>query len=168
VKATNSRLGEQFLNITIIVLLAIAVILGYKIYKVKGFKIPSDQSFQSSPTPTVNPEEKEVLNFPEPSASNEEKKKHSQLVLKLAKETDTIDITNCQPEPLVVYLDRGDKLTFKNQDEEPHKIKWGGKDTEITNGMTVISASQVFGSEVGDYGYLCDGSEKPVGVVKIH
>ncbi len=150
----------------IIILVSIAILLGIAIFNQQKGKF-SNNNYGSSPAPSVQPQllpsnltddEKFILFPPPADASKSAKEKHAQIVAKLAKEGDFIEIKNCQPTPLVLQVKQGSKFTIKNDDsiahnfiiDEEHQYK------VPANGNLEIVAQFKYGT--GDYGYICQGT----------
>lgn len=146
----------------IIILIVIALILGYAIYnqqKVNISKNTATKPLTATPVPfpaNLTEDEKFILNPPPATASAEIKKKHADTVAKLAKEEDNLEIKDCQPTPLVLQVKQGTEFTIQNKDSSPHKIIFDSDHHYVlpANGSKTIKADFKYGS--GDYGYICE------------
>ena len=148
----------------IIILLIVALFLGQAIYKQRSMPSPPKPASQhvSSYSPKLMPsdltrEEKDVLTPPSASASQEEKDKHDALAAKLSKESETLDIANCRPNPLVLRIKINQNLKIKNNENIDHKLIFD--DTHqykiLKNSTTTVETD--FGHGAGLYGYVCEG-----------
>jgi len=101
----NARRIQSLLTI---ILIAIALVLGYAIYSQRIANQPKLTPERSlSPLPKLLPsdlteQEKTLLNPPSSDVPQEERDKHDALAAKLSKESDSLDIADCHSNPLVV------------------------------------------------------------------
>lgn len=169
----------------ITILAVIAVFLGYRIYqKQTEVALPPSKNIQTQDIPSPkgsvdkvtsvsnleSNERQEVLNFPSSNASAEEKKKHSDLVNKLGNQSGatTLNISGCNPTPIVSRVKQGSSFKIENPDQLDHTI-YANPAKKIVikgNSESTLSTSD-FGSSLGDYGYNCDTSTTPVGIIQI-
>jgi hypothetical protein len=174
--------------IGIIVLLIIAIVLGYQIYQQQtGYDTSSqnqsinNQEFVTPQAITPNStatapltnqpsaEEIAVLNFPGPNATDAEKKAHSNLVNEVGNKvagTPFLDISGCKPNPIVYRVKRGATFNIKNSDAIDHTINTERKAIIKSNSEQTL-ASKGIGDDLGNYAYSCDDSAGPVGVIQI-
>lgn len=122
------------------------------------------QTLVSTPPPTslvLTKDEKFILNPPPANASRSALQKHADMVARLAKSADSLELNNCKPTPLVLNIKYGSELKIKNNDNVKHIIIIDGKHYyELpTNNSLTIKADFKYGT--GDYGYVCGG----VGIV---
>lgn len=153
---------ERVYPTLIIVLAGTAIILGYSIYgELFKQKVAVQKSEKQS---IVISEEREVLKFPSQDAPAEEKQRHYELVVKLAKEADFLDISKCIASPLVFKTKNGKNFLVKNNDFSDHEIQINEEHryTISANSSRTILAD--FGYGQGLYGYGCDNSGAPVGL----
>ena len=126
--------------------------------------LPSRQTSQKpsytspSPIPQLTEDEKFMLNPPAANASSSAKEKHKIIVASLAKESETIDIKNCKPNPLVVKTKLGSEIKIINKDNEKRRIIIDSKNIfKIAPGEEkMVNTKFKYGT--GDYGYVCEGS----------
>lgn len=149
-------------NLKLITFLAITVILALAIYSQHKIKPSTDPAPSPSPQPkllsdTLTPDEKFILNPPPADASRSAKKKHAEVVAKLAKETPMLEIKNCQPNPLVLQIKQGSEFKIKNYDTVERRIFVDGSHVYKipAKGEQNIKAEFKYGT--GDYGYVCEG-----------
>ena len=144
-----------------IILIGIAIILGYAIYSQHVQKQPpvlSPNSTQQRLLPAnLTDDEHFILNPPSSDASRSAKDKHAQTVAKLAIVGSNIQITNCKPSPLVLQVKLGSEFTITNKDSTSHNITFDEEHTYkvSANGNLTIKAEFKYGA--GDYGYVCEG-----------
>lgn len=153
-------------NSKAIILLSIAILLAVAIFNQQKAKTSQNNS-GSSPVPSAQPgllpttlsdDEKFILFPPSADASKSAKEKHAQIVAKLAKQSDTLEIKDCQPTPLVLLVKQGSKFTIKNKDSAAHNfvIDEEHQYKVSANGSLEIVAQFKYGT--GDYGYVCEGT----------
>ena len=126
----------------IILLTVVAVYLGKVIYD-KSFSSPkgqpkATQTITPSPTQNISSQppwlsnlsdvERSLFNIPSTQASEEEKNKHSDLILKNTYTSSELNIMkDCQPSPLAFPVDKTLSFTAKNTDSVTHTLKIGEK-----------------------------------------
>lgn len=114
--------------------------------------------------PDLTDEEKALLNPPAPNAPKEEKDQHYELLFKLAKESEVLDLKGCiKPDPLALKLKEGSEFKAKSSDGLEHTIVINQDyKFEVEAGQTAtFKANFPFGQ--GAYGYLCDSQPGVVG-----
>lgn len=167
---------DKGILILIGILVVVGGILGYAIYQsgaLKGTPTPTRQdqtgtSVSAPSTPTerteLSEEEKAALNPPGENASEDEKQRHTDLIFKLATDTDVLRISNCEPSPVVMRVVNKRDFTVRNTDSTDRTIFIDGERQYVipAQGETVLTAD--FGKASGIYGYGCDLSNKGVGV----
>ncbi len=159
----RAKLRTYLKNIKFIILVGITLLLGVAIFNQQNAKL------SQSPSPSPSKSEKQllpsnltddkrfILNPPSAEASRAAKDKHMQIVAKLAKVGDILEIKDCQPNPLVLQVKQGSEFKIKNNDNVKHKIIFDeeNKYKIPANGQLTIKADFKYGS--GDYGYVCEG-----------
>ena len=162
------NISKHFTLITILILVVVAVVLGYFILSSAGVNIPfsltnKDGSTSSDPR-ELSSDEKAVLILPD-GKDKEAGKKHNLLVTKLAKQSSVLIISDCQPQPLVTKIAEGSKLTITNEGDTDVTIIVDPENTftVIKGGTKVITVD--FGKGPGFYGYNCDGGTTTSGLL---
>lgn len=179
-------MSKNLIYVGIAALVIIAVVLGYKIYQ-QQIQIPptastGDQSQNiseapltnqatSAPASTIdNAERQKLFSFPGPDATEAERKSHSDLVNKLGNQfasSTFLDITGCQPNPIVYRVKLGGSFRVKNSDQIDHTLSTDKK-TVVKAGSDTTISSTAIGDKPGDYGYGCDGSTgSGVGIIQL-
>ncbi|MDP3769638.1 MAG: hypothetical protein Q8R40_01700 [bacterium] len=176
---------EKTLRIIIVILLVVALGLGYVISKkspprpvgIAATPLPSLVAKTSpspgSPvsTPVLNLDQKLVLDPPPSGSDKEAIGRYFSAVERLAKNEDRIEIgPGCFVDPLVVRIKQGAKFTIKNGDTRDHELNFDGpKSYPIRAGSTeTITVS--FSHGPGIYAYVCDQTspgKKIVGVLTV-
>ena len=142
-----------------------AIVLGQAIYRQRSPQ-PSKESLpketNSSNLPKLLPsdlteDEKAVLNPPSPDAPAAEREKHDALAAKLAKESDSLDITNCRSKPLVLRIKINKNLKVKNSDNIDRKLIFDDTHKYQIAKNSTINLNVDLGHGVGLYGYICEG-----------
>ena len=156
-------------------ILALAItVAGFFIWQ--GMKKEVQKHQQNELVPVYEKPE-DALNFPIRDADSEVLQKHTQLVLESAVQTNTIEIKDCKPSPLIADVFHGSNVTFQNTGDIDITLYWPreveGGTTEFTipaNGENYISIDFLEREEIGDLSmvsYSCDPSFKPAGILVI-
>jgi len=169
-------------NYLIIALTLLAITLAILIYlKNSNFKkqfndqpsssIADKREFDASDSfienPNLTKEEKQALKIPI-GGTDAEKQEHFQLAIKIAKTTDTIEISNCHPQPIVAKINKNEKAVFKNSDSKDHTIIIGLKDIFKIPAKSKKEIDFSFKNEAGKlFGYGCDSSPSAAGLLFI-
>jgi len=161
-------------NALIVVLMLIAFVLGYLIYKQKagtdtntateskvvGSKVQTSKREGENMRPTpqgLTDEEKQALNPPERNATNEEKSQHYNIVANLAEEADFLDINKCEKaDPMVMSLKLKQDFKITNDDSVEHTLIIDEKTRYTIPPGKTITANANFQYGRGAYGYTCD------------
>lgn len=166
-------MSKHLVNIGIVILLGIAVFLGYQIYKqTRVSQVSQSQEASFPPTSgdqnmTESPKTQEVdidtalKQFPTSDSSEEERKKFTDYMLSIGEKTDILTITSCNPTPQISTIKKGDNLKIVNQDNVDHKLNIYQKDISIqANTTTTVNVD--WGP--GGFGYVCDNSGRVRGI----
>ncbi|OGM54184.1 hypothetical protein A3E44_00685 [Candidatus Woesebacteria bacterium RIFCSPHIGHO2_12_FULL_41_24] len=137
------------------------------------YKYNSSKKSQSNSAPKyqdLRVEQKltEALKKPQESAPKEEKQEYKELVAEVAVEGSLIDITGCNPDPLVMQITNNGVFSVKNSDPNEHSFEI--EDSVFTipaSNQTALTAGFGFKRGPGIYTYTCDGSGQPVGALYI-
>lgn len=167
----KSKIKDQ--RSKVIILMGIAIVTASAIYNQQQTKLSSYPAISPAPSPTLVPrplpdnltaDEKFILYPPSADASKSALKKHAQTVKKLAKKADTLEISNCQPKPLVLIVKQGSELTIKNNDNTKRWLIFDEDHLYLlpTNDSLTIKAEFKYGT--GDYGYICK-EEGSIGLI---
>lgn len=148
-----------------IVLLCIALLLGYLIYQQQISSTTGTQEIIPQDFGTYT-QESDVLNWPRQSASAEEQQRHADLIGQLAVEAEYVDIADCVGQPTVFHVQIGQTFTIRNQDTVEHSLTIENDSFSVPAGgmRDVIADSEVFKFGPGNYGYVCDSKQGVAGV----
>lgn len=138
-----------------VILLLIAILLGFQIYY--KYSSPAPQKASAiAPQVSIAPQKAgDPLAFPTPG-DKEGITKHHELLSTLAKTSDTLDVTDCRPNPQILRIKSDDALTIVNK---------GSADITLANGENVYSIKANTTNKIpdmkfthgpGDYGYSCN------------
>ena len=121
------------------------------------------------PTPQASPisakDHKVILAFPDSKASGDERAAYNALVARLARDANTLLVSGCSPDPLVMHVSLAKDFTIRNTDSVKRRVFFQEPTMEIPpNGSVIIHPSKVFTHGPGNYGYFCDGSSDINGV----
>lgn len=143
----------------IIILLVVALVLGQAIYKQHNPQPlpPSKPDVPKLMPPDLTADEKAVLIPPSPDAPSAEREKHDALAAKLAKESDSLDITNCHSNPLVLRIKINKNLKVKNSDNIDRKLIFDDTHEYLISKNSTTTVKVDFGKGAGLYGYICEG-----------
>lgn len=106
--------------------------------------------------PNLNADEKIALTPPAQNASEEEKKRHFDIAVKLALQTDNLDLTNCNSGPVVLKVKQKQNLMLVNKGSVKRVMIF---DEKLQFEIPEKSQKQIvvdFGHGPGLYGYGCD------------
>ena len=159
-------------NALIIVLVFIAVALGFLIYR-KQMPSISRQPSPTSPTTGQMPsesvsdetakrelsaEEQAALTPPSRDASSAEQQDFLTLISRLAKESKFLDISGCFANPLVFRVKFKSSFTARNSDKVDRVIVFDEKNQFIVPAQETKEIKADFGKGPGIYGMGCDSS----------
>lgn len=105
----------------------------------------------------------DVLQAPPENAPADQVKAYVALVYSKAKETGTVSLTDCQPDPVVTKVPKSGTIIIENKDTVDHMLVFGPDETFTIpkNGKSEIAVPFPKGIQIVGYG--CDGSNKGVG-----
>ncbi|MCH7730570.1 hypothetical protein IID21_03530 [Patescibacteria group bacterium] len=163
------------------ILVVVGGVLGYAIYQSGAAKRGQPASTTQTPATsttgttttsvsrTLTADEQAVLSFPGSNASEAERQRHSDLVNKLGNESGYafLDITGCQPLPVVYRVKQNGTFVVKNTSSIEHTIQLDRATTIPAASEKTLKVSEAIGENLGNYGYSCDGSTGPVGVIQV-
>lgn len=113
----------------------------------------------------LTPEEKEAMKTPKPDDTDEVKMAFHGKVVKAAKKTNVIEISNCQPKPPVANIPYGSTFTFKNSGNTDHIVGFNKEKSYTVKKNSSVSVTAEFSIGPGIFGYGCDNSPKEVGLI---
>lgn len=151
---------NQFIVVVNIVLILVALILGYFIYQ--------QRSTSESIRVPDNSDKKNVLLWPPQNASVEEKQRHDDLVRSLAADAEFLDIlSDCTAQPVVLRVRFGETFTIRNQDIVDHVITVNEDNifSIPVGGTKDVKAD--FGKGRGNYGFVCDSRTGVSGILHV-
>ena len=144
---------------SIVVLLVLAVlVVGYYIYNgsqtsTSGVNAPSAQTPKTPARPTVDVQK--LLAENPPGATADQTKAFSIKVANAAVKSDSLDVSQCMPNPSVLHLKIGQSFTVKNSDSASHKLFHGQGVNVTVEAATQKVVTPAFPNP-GIYGYACD------------
>ena len=113
----------------------------------------------------ITKDERATLAHPAKDAPAEEKQSHFELVQKIAKEAQHLDITKCKvANPVVLKVKLGEPITVKNQDSVDHAIVFDADNIFSIPANTTMDIKPDFQFGSGTYGYGCDQTPHTVGI----
>lgn len=159
------------------ILAVTALALGLLIYQQQSGKntIDQEKSFRDSTisssenfTSSSYNSESDVLKWPAPDASLQEKQRHADLVRRLVQDAEFLNISsNCNIQPAVFHAILEKTFTIRNQDVVDHTI------TVNENNVFVIPAGDTknivadFEQGRGNYGFTCDSKRGVAGILAV-
>lgn len=105
-----------------------------------------------------------ILMLPQSTASAQEKKNYISFVSKYASAQNSVDIKNCAPKPLVIWVKSGSDITIKNSDSDAREISVNDQHSVTVPANSSAKIKADFGAGPGVYAYYCGESEGPVGL----
>ena len=180
-------MGNKILTIVVVLLVLVAIILGYSIYKQrfgtgssgKSEQIKEQASVDSS-SESQNPylpsaeelgitsEELAALDFPTSDASINEKNNHIDVVRGAAKEAPYLDITKCEiADPVVLKIKESEGMKVRNQDSVTHTLVLDADTKFIIPAGATEQIKPDFLHGPGIYGYGCDNMPYSIGVLLV-
>ncbi len=171
----KGKLIDTVLNIAIGILTVTALVLGLLIYQEMGGSISLPQislptaKTSASPTPTggagaetasvndpsLTGERGSLLVVPGEKADEKTKAEYIAKVNAAAKEVNTVSVTKCQTDPVVVKAKKGSKLTYKNNDAAEITVKWPGEKSLVIPANQSKAITLDFVAEEGLITYTC-------------
>lgn len=153
--------------IALIIFLVLFSLLGFIALKLINANLPAIQFFLN-PTHKLSSTEQLMLKRARRNPSAIEFKALYQSVVKIAYPTPYIEIGRCAPYPLVARIPLDSYMTFTNSDTKSHTLTFKG-DEEITlqpkeSKSVLINFHRLIPAP---YGYKCDNSPYPVGILFI-
>ena len=166
---------HKSLNVIITILVLVAVGLGIAIVYQKTAFLSDDgeAGIQSQPTPSelsgeaLANEEQTVLNFPAETATESDRRQHSEMVRRLAVASDTLDLTGCRPDPVVLEVLLGETVTVRNSDVESYELVINSEYVFVVPGGGETEVVADFGKGLGVYGYGCEPASQVVGIIHV-
>ena len=172
-------------NLIIVVLIVIAVILGFLIFQRVGDQTTVDTSDVSNTSSEENvandqsqetgdfvdtrdlsslsSDEKAVLKVPS-NGTDEERQGHFNLAVSLAKDTSSVDIAGCVGDPVVARVSSSNQLFVTNSDSLEHTIIFDQDNSFIVPAGGQVSIESVFSKGAGLYGYGCNNNPGVTGL----
>ena len=96
-----------------------------------------------------------------------EKEEHLELAIKLAAETESLNIKDCFGDPVVFKTKLGQQFTIKNLDSEDHLIAFNKDHIYHLPALGEATITAEFGFGSGVYGFSCDESSNATGMVLV-
>lgn len=180
----NERMKNHLGTIVLVLLLIASIVLGYVLYQrltatptatqqeeispeTEPLGSPSESSpsariYSESYLATLTPDERSVLAL---KRDSESMKANQELINKVAKTAEVLDISQCEPVPLVFKIDESAQFQIKNNDSVEHRIVIGSSFKKVIPAGSTETATADFGHSFGVYGATCD--EKDSGFVVV-
>ncbi len=108
-------------------------------------------------TASLSALEQSLFAVPSSSASEDEKTKYHDLLLKNTLKSDQLHIgQDCQPKPLVYSVEKATEINFKNDDSSDHTITMTNNEKYVipASNSTIVKVSQDLRGKITSYG--CD------------
>lgn len=159
------KLKTKYLNVLLIILAFIALILGYTIIYREGGPRPGQEVKKYAPTSSeLRSDEFAVLNTPGPDASEEERNRHFDIVVRLATAAEELNISECTPTPVVMTIKEGETLIVRNDDSVDRSIVFDQENIYPIPARSTQKIAGLFERGLGIYGYGCDSLPTAVGM----
>lgn len=155
-------------NLVVLVLVVVAAGLGYLIWE-NGNPIVATPGYTPQPQPkqTQNNQQTafdcdkynfntKVMLSVTNSSSDEEKFCHYQYAISQAKNVTTVDISGCDPDPVVLGTKEAAIFKVVNNDPEKRRIVFDPEHSYQIQAKSSMNIKADFGNGPGLYGYGCD------------
>jgi hypothetical protein len=167
---TRIHRSELLYWIAFAVLAAAALVLGYLILRpqISAFlaehraKAPS-----SAETPVIATDQADrdaIRQTPEKNSPSSTKAAYFEVIKRLGKDTDSVDLSGCLSNPIVARVKLGSTVTITNKDSSPHQLQINPEHTYTIPAKGSLPVKVDFGFGAGWYGYGCDSSNGAAGV----
>lgn len=156
-------------TLVLVVFAGVVFVLGYVIVQRAGLLFESEVDNVQEFSPFAFVEPKNVLNWPSMEASDNEKQQHTQLIVSLAQQADTLEIKEgCMVSPVVLGIQLKASVVVANLDSVLHVLQHESANfkLEILPGEENVIVAD-FPQGVGDYGYRCDNKPGIVGILHV-
>jgi hypothetical protein len=153
--------------VIVALLLVAALVVGYLLMRRSPPAMPSGQGTEQggAPSPSISAEDRTaVLQTPRNTSTKEERDAHFKIVQRLAVMSETLDVSGCNPNPLVLKHRQIQDIQVTNKDDVPHELQVNPQHLYTVPAHGSISIPPDFGSGTGVYGYGCDNSLNAVGL----
>lgn len=151
---------EQFLKVFVGILASLAVVLGFFIVvdylPEKDALAPGEQGMVRDYASMSPQEQRETALTPPKGNSLKEQKQFAEFVHTIAVETNTLDATECQMEPVVLKMKRGNAIVLENNGSEERRVIFGEEQILIIAPharQTVVPSVPI---DISLFGYGCD------------
>ncbi len=158
-------------KVLVIVLVLVAVVLALLLFKQK-VGVPSDTlgdknlgspiASNWAPAPGT---EKEYLFSIKNDAPEAEKQRHFFYATSISKVSEFLNLTNCNPDPLVIKVKNGAILKLKNDGDAELSIGIDASHIYVVPAKSVKEIKADLGKGTGLYGYGCNASKTPAGMI---
>ncbi len=156
--------------ILIVLVLAVTALglafLIFRQYAPKSSSTKADQNAVGTPSAAPSTDEQKVLN-PPVKGSEADQKQFADLITKLAKDSTTLNISGCRPQPLVMRIKKGATFKLNNTDSQAHVLTVDKDHTYTVSPSASVDVVADFGRGPGIYGFGCDKSGGPVGMLLV-
>ncbi len=154
----NLLIGGLTILVLIILLLSFSKINGL-------FSKPVNQTQENFKFErNLKPEEKKALNLINANSSAKDQQDYKNTVASAAKESDVLEIKNCQGNPPIYKFPAGKKFKVRNADPKLITLSIAGKRFNFNSGET-REIDLYFINANGYASYRCNNSETPAGMV---
>ncbi len=167
----GDTVGKSVKFILIIAVLA-AIVVAFSLFQKQESGQPSQNqnsdpnSFEFKP---LTSDEQAALNAPKSASEPEEVvNAHAAAVRRVAVATNTVNVgSGCRTSPTAVEIANGTNITFINRDSVPHTISFNASKNVVIPANDQASITVDFGEKTRIYGYGCESSSSPIGMVLI-
>ncbi len=116
--------------------------------------------------PTRSPDQIQVLNAPNDSANETDRKNYVAYVGTLAKSSKKLNLSSCYPSPVAIKIKNKSQITVTNSSNSQHTLHVNNTRYAIpAKGEKIITLT--FSKIPGVYDFSCDDLKEPVGVFYI-
>lgn len=158
-------------RIVVVILVLVAVVLALLLLKQKmgtssdalGNKnLGSPIAANWAPAPGT---EKEYLFSIKNDAPEAEKQRHFFYATSISKVSEFLNLTNCNPDPLVIKVKNGEIIKLKNDGDADLSIGIDANHIYVVPAKSIKEVKADLGKGTGLYGYGCNASSTPAGMI---
>jgi plastocyanin len=162
-------------NLLIPALIVIALVVGAILFmNMQGLSAPtipdSSGDTNTGAMSGSSEEDRALLMPPANSAPQEEQQAYAEQVMQKARSTSQVSLgVNCAANPLIVRIDDGASLTFKNDDSTTHTIIFNEDHSYVLEpGAAKSIGKEILSRGGGMYSYGCDAISGPAGMIVVN
>ena len=165
----KNKLKKVVVGVLILIAIVLALLLlkqkiGFSVKNLDGKNLSSPISANWAPAPGT---EKEYLFSIKDDSPEAEKQRHFFYATSISKVSEFLNLTNCNSDPLVIKVKNGGIIKLKNDGDSELSIGIDANHIYVVPAKSVKEIKADLGKGIGLYGYGCNASRTPVGMIFI-